>query len=231
MNFYLSRKLTWTLRLLCGAALAISGYLTWVALNKSDVAGCRGSVFDCDHVLSSRWSMWFAAPVAMGAVGLYALAIVALGFCGANASEFQRRFALPTITVCGLAAGLSAIWFVSLQVLAIGHFCSYCLAAHACGLLIATLIIWKRPLGTSRTAAFSTCSVACVSVLIGGQLLTPPPPAFHIEYHVRADQAGSAMSPNLVDTPDSEIFVSPDASFIEAPDFDDEIFEAPVVDD
>ncbi|NQV26774.1 MAG: vitamin K epoxide reductase family protein [Rhodopirellula sp.] len=231
MNSYLSRKLIWTLRLLCGVALVISGYLTWVALNKSNVAGCGGSIFDCDHVLSSRWSMWFAAPVATGALGLYTLAIVALGFCGANASESQRRFALPTLTVCGLAAGLSAIWFVSLQIFAIGHFCSYCLAAHTCGLLIATLLIWKRPLGTSRTAAFSTCSVACVFVLIGGQLLTPPPPTFHTEYHVSAHQTGPTMSPDLVDAPDSEIFMSPDANLFEAPDFDDQIFEAPVIDD
>jgi hypothetical protein len=91
MHSYLSLKLTWTLRLLCSVALAISGYLTWVALHKSDVAGCGGSVFDCDHVLSSRWSMWFAAPVAMGAVGLYAISILALGFCTANASECIRR--------------------------------------------------------------------------------------------------------------------------------------------
>jgi uncharacterized membrane protein len=201
-----------------------------VALNKSGVAGCGGSVFDCDHVLSSRWSMWFTAPVAMGAVGLYTIAIVALGFCGANASESQRRFALPTFTVCGLAAGLSAIWFVSLQVFAIGHFCSYCLAAHACGLLIATLVIWKRPLGTRRTITFSTCSAACVSVLIGGQLLTPPPPTFHTEYHVSADKTAGTMSPDSGVKLDSEVFLSPDAGFFEAPDLDDEIFEAPVVD-
>ncbi len=230
MNSYLSRKLTWTLRLLCGVALAISGYLTWVAFNKSEVAGCGGSVFDCDHVLSSRWSIWFTVPVALGAVGLYITAIVALGFCGLNASESHRRFALPTFMVCGLAAGLSAIWFVSLQVFAIGHFCSYCLAAHACGLLIATLIIWKRPLGTRRTTAFSTCSMTCVSVLIGGQLLTPPPPTFHTEYHASSDRAAGTMSPDLVVNPDSEVFMSPDADVFEAPDFDNEIFEAPSVD-
>jgi uncharacterized membrane protein len=223
MNSVLSQKLIWTLRILCGVALTISGYLTWVALNKSGVAGCGGSVFDCDHVLSSRWSMWFSAPVATGAVGLYSVAIVALGFCSSNRSEAQRRFAWPTFTVCGIAAGLSAIWFVSLQVFAIGHFCSYCLAVHACGLLIATLIIWKRPLGTGRTAAFSTCSAVCVSVLIGGQLMTPPPPIFHTEYHVSADQIAATISPDLAGTSDPEIFMSPAADVFEAPGFDDDI--------
>ena len=231
MNSLLSQKLIWTLRALCGVALTISGYLTWVALNKSGVAGCGGSVFDCDHVLSSRWSMWFTTPVAMGAVGLYSVAIVALAFCTSNASETQRRFALPTVTICGLAAGLSAIWFVSLQVFAIGHFCSYCLAAHACGLLVATLIIWKRPLGTSRTVAFSTCSLACVFVLVGGQLLMPPPPTFHTEYHASADQNGATISSDRVSLSRSEVFASPDADVFAAPGFDDDVFEAPSVDD
>lgn len=231
MKSLLSKKMIWALRLLCGVALTISGYLTWVALNKSGVSGCGGSVFDCDHVLSSRWSMWFSAPVAMGAVGLYSVAIVALGFCSSNRSEAQRRFALPTFTICGITAGLSAIWFVSLQVFAIGHFCSYCLAAHGCGLLIATLIVWKRPLGTVRTAAFSTCSAVCVSVLIGGQLMTPPPPTFQTEYHVSADQVAATISPGLARTSDPEIFASPDADVFEAPGFDDDVFEAPAFDD
>lgn len=231
MNSVLSQKLTWTLRLLCSVALTISGYLTWVALNKSGVAGCGGSVFDCDHVLSSRWSMWLTAPVAMGAVGLYSVALVSLVFCTAKASEKHRRLAVPTFTVCGIAAGLSAVWFVSLQIFAIGHFCSYCLAAHACGLLIATLIIWKRPLGTSRTAAFSACSLACVFALIGGQLLTPPPPTFHTEYHASADQVAAMISPELAGASEPEIFASPDADVFEAPGFDNDVFEAPSIDE
>lgn len=231
MNSYLSRKLVWTLRALCCVALAISGYLTWAALNKSGVAGCGGSVFDCDHVMSSRWSIWFAAPVSMGAIGLYVTALMALGFCGARASERQRRFALRTLTTCGVAAGLAAVWFISLQVFAIGHFCSYCLAAHACGLLIAAAIIWKRPLGTRPTAAFSGFSAAGVLVLIGGQLLTPPPPTFHTEYHASSDQIAARIRPDPIDSHDSDVFESPDADVFEAPDFDDDVFEAPAFGD
>ena len=228
MSSYLSQKLVWTLRALCSVALVISGYLTWVALNKSGVAGCGGgSAFDCDHVLSSRWSNWFAAPVAMGATGLYTLVIVALGFCGTRASDRQRQFALRVLTTCGLAAGLAAVWFVSLQIFAIGHFCSYCLAAHGCGLLVAALILWKRPLGTRPTAAFSAVSAAAVGVLIGGQLLTPPPPTFQTEYHASADPVAARILPDGADEADSDVFESPDADVFEAPDFDDDVFEAP----
>jgi uncharacterized membrane protein len=231
MNLHLSQKLVWTLRVLCGVALVISGYLTWVALNKSGVAGCGGSVFDCDHVLSSRWSNWFVVPVATGATGLYTLAIVALGFCGSRSSEQQRRFALPVLTTCGLAAGLAAVWFISLQIFAIGHFCSYCLAAHGCGLLVSALILWKRPLGTRPTAAFSTVSAAVVCVLIGGQLLTTPPPTFQTEYHASADSVAARILPDGAEEADSDVFESPDADVFEAPDFDDDVFEAPTFDE
>lgn len=231
MNSHLSRKLVWTLRGLCCVALAISGYLTWVVFNQSAVAGCGGSIFDCDHVLSSRWSKLFSAPVSLGAVGLYVTALVALGFSGARASERQLRFALPTLTTCGVAAGLAAVWFISLQVFAIGHFCSYCLAAHACGLLIASLILWKRPLGMKHTATFSGCSAVCVAVLIGGQVLTPPPPTFRTEYHVSDDRSATNISTDLSGLSDADVFQSPDTDVFEAPDFDDDIFEAPVVND
>ncbi|MDA0284051.1 MAG: vitamin K epoxide reductase family protein [Planctomycetota bacterium] len=231
MYSHLSQKLIWTLRVLCSVALIISGYLAWVALNKSGVAGCGGSVFDCDHVLSSRWSNWFAAPVSLGAIGLYTLTIVALGFCGTRASERQQRFALRVLTTCGLTAGLAAVWFISLQVFAIGHFCSYCLAAHACGLLIATVILWQRPMGTGSTIKFSAVSAAGVAVLIGGQLLTPPPPTFQIEYHASAVPKSAHLPPGLVDKGDSQLFAAPDADVFEAPDFDEDVFEAPTLDD
>ena len=231
MNSHLSLRLVWTLRILCCVALAISGYLTWAAFNKSGVAGCGGSVFDCDHVLSSRWSNWFMVPVSVGAIGIYVLAIVALSSCGIRASERRRRFALQLLTMCGLAAGFAAVWFISLQVFAIGHFCSYCLAAHSCGLALATAILWKRPLGTSRTAAFSLVSAAGVSVLIGGQLMTPPPPTFHTEYHVSVDQVSARIQPSMIHESDSQVSESPDADVFAAPDFDDDVFEAPAFDD
>lgn len=231
MNPHLSDRLVWTLRILCCVALAISGYLTWAALNKSGVAGCGGGAFSCDHVLSSRWSNWFMVPVSMGAIGLYLLTIVALSFCGIRASDRLRDVALRLLTMCGLAAGFAAVWFISLQIFAIGHFCSYCLAAHGCGLAIATTILWKRPLGTRHTAAFSLVSAAGVLVLIGGKLLTPPPPKFHTEYHVSVDQASAGSQRRLVDESRFHASESTDADVFEAPDFGDDVFEAPAFDD
>lgn len=248
MKSYLTPKIVWPLRLLCCVALGISAYLTWAALNKSGVAGCGGSVFSCDHVLSSRWSNWFSIPVAMGAMGLYAAMIVALSFCGEKTSETFRRLALRILTMSGLAAGLAAIWFISLQVFAIGHFCSYCLGAHACGLIIATMILWKRPLGTRPTAAFSTASMAGVAVLIGGQILTPPPPTFHVEYHASTGRVAATIEPErpsqrdksssaetespVTEAPnDSDVFEAPGEDVFEAPAVDDDVFEAPTFND
>lgn len=239
MNASPPQKLVWTLRLLCSIALAISGYLTWAALNKTGVAGCGGSVFDCDHVLSSKWSSWFVMPVSAGALGLYSVAIGALAFCGQRAMPRQREFAWKAFTACGLAAGLAAIWFISLQVFVIGHFCSYCLVAHACGLVIAGTLLWKRPLGTGLTAKLGSLSAAGVTALIGGQLLTPEPQTFLEEFHVSADPVAARISPAPGDTeseifeaPGEDIFEAPSDDVFEAPSFDDDdIFEAPTFDD
>lgn len=239
-----SQKLVWILRLLCGIALSISGYLTWVALNKTGVAGCGGSVFDCDHVLGSQWSSFFAVPVAAGALGLYSVALGALAFGGANALPKQRELAWRVFTVCGLAAGLAAVWFISLQVFSIGHYCSYCLVAHTCGLVISSLLLWQRPLGTRPTALLSSLSAAGVAVLIGGQMMTPPPPTFYVEYHAEADSAAARVRPDtttssiesdddVFEAPGDDIFEAPDADVFEAPDVDDDddVFEAPTFDD
>ena len=47
-------------------ALGISGYLSYASLTSSDIAGCSGGqVFDCGHVLSTKWSKWFGVPVSL----------------------------------------------------------------------------------------------------------------------------------------------------------------------
>jgi len=124
-------------------------------------------------------------------------------------------------------------------VFSIGHYCSYCLGAHACGLIIASVILWKRPLGNRSTAAFSTASLAGVALLIGGQVLTPPPQTFHIEYHASTGQVAPRISPERpvrAEETDSEVFESPLAEdtaddVFEAPVDDGDIFEAPAFDD
>ena len=129
-----SRLFTWTLRILCGTALVITGYLAITALRLEDVAGCSGTYWDCSHVLHSRWSKVLTLPVSVPAFGLYTVLLAALTVCRRPASRSRLIWAWGIVTVGAIAAGLAAIWFTSLQVFSVGHLCAYCLAAHACGL-------------------------------------------------------------------------------------------------
>ncbi|MGD9858070.1 MAG: vitamin K epoxide reductase family protein [Planctomycetaceae bacterium] len=192
-------QLIWGLRLLCGAALLVSGYLAVTALRSEQVAGCGGGVvFDCGHVLTSRWSRIFGLPVSVPAVLLYGGMLGALCFCRSAKSASVRRRAWDAVVTGAMAAGLAAVWFVSLQMLAIGHLCLYCLAAHTCGLAMCGAILWWRPVGNRRTALLSGVSAAGVSLMIGAQLLATPPATYTIETHTPEQQpADRPLSPEF----------------------------------
>ena len=175
-----SRLFTWTLRILSGIALAITGYLAITALRMEDVAGCSGTYWDCSHVLHSRWSKVLTLPVSVPAFAMYTVVLASLVVCRQPGP--RSRWAWGIITVGSIAAGLAAIWFISLQVFALGHLCAYCLGAHACGLLLMLAIVWKAPLGARMTAKLASLSVLGVGALIASQALAAPPQTYKIEH-------------------------------------------------
>jgi uncharacterized membrane protein len=194
----------WTLRLLCAVALGVTGYLSYVALMAGEVAGCSGGeVFDCGHVLTSRWSKLFHWPVSVPAFALYAALFVALAVCRSTTPRTRRSsIAWSVVTVGSIAAGLAALWFIGLQIFAIRHLCIYCLVAHACGIALCAAILWKRPLGAKATAALSMLSIIGVSSLIGGQVFAKPPETFKIERFAEVP-AMEAAPASTFDAPDA----------------------------
>ena len=167
-------------------AIAVSGYLAYVALTSSKIAGCGGGrLFNCGHVISSRWSLWLGMPVSLLAVGLY-LGLLGSLFVGASKmfSDSLRHVGWAVTSTFAIAAGLSAIWFVAIQVFVLNHLCTYCLVAHTCGLVAASVCIWLRPIGFAGMKMISIASIAGVVVLIGGQLFTETPKTYRIEQHV-----------------------------------------------
>ena len=177
----------WVLVLAIASAIALasSGYLTYVALTSSKIAGCGGGrLFNCGHVISSRWSLWFGIPVSLLAVGLY-LGLVISMLVGASQkfSSSVRHVGWAITSILAIAAGLSAIWFISLQVFVLNHLCTYCLVAHACGLIAASAVLWLKPIGLAGMKTISIASLVGFVVLVGGQLLTEPPKTYRIEQH------------------------------------------------
>ena len=186
---------TIVMALLCAVALSISGYLAWTALQAGEVFGCGGGqVFDCSHILTSHWSKVFSIPVSVPAFGLYASLLAVLAFMRPSAPEPIIRMGWTVLVPGAVAAGLAALWFVGLQIFAIGHYCPYCLVAHTCGLALAAIVLFSNPLQKLTVAKLSTLGLLATGGLVAAQLLTPEQDAFKIERYTSQPSADGSMA-------------------------------------
>ena len=182
------RPFTWLLRGLCCVALGVTGYLVVTALRAGDVAGCGGgAVWDCDLALHSRWAKVLSVPVSVPAFGLYAVLLTSLAFCRPTVSRSGQHLAWGIVTASAFAAGLAAVWFIGLQVFAVGHLCIYCIAAHLCGLALSMAILWKRPMVGRGTAKLAGVGALGVSLLIATQVFSAPQQTYVVEHYDLAE--------------------------------------------
>ena len=208
-----SRKALIVIGIACAIAFAASSYLGWVALTSSKVAGCGGGkLFNCGHVISSRWSLWMGIPISLIAATTYVwmsvnVAVVSM----AKAPKWDRtvRWSWFAIFTSALSAGLAAIWFVSLQVFVLNHLCTYCLVAHGCGLVAAATVLMARPLGWKPIRSAGAFAVVGFVALAGVQLVSEDPATYRIETFEAPAKSDAATE-------------------FEAPVFEAPIFEAPV---
>lgn len=211
----------WILAICCIVAISISGYLTWVSFTSSKIAGCGGGVFDCSHVTTSKWSMWMGVPVSLLAIGSYLWLATALVFAVFQTSPIVKRFAWTAVMIFALSAGLAAVWFTGLQVFVLKHFCSYCLVAHACGIVAAVIAVWKIPNSKDILKFAAPLAAIGIAALVVGQIYQAEPEKFRIETF----EAVPVMSETF-DAP----FAAPTESVSEGSDSSDSaVFEAPVV--
>ncbi|MEO9591640.1 vitamin K epoxide reductase family protein [Rhodopirellula bahusiensis] len=177
------RVSSWWLMLACSiVALGTSSYLAYSSFTQSPVAGCSGgSVFDCGHVLHSRWSKVATIPVSVPAILTHVSVIALLLF--RPISLFWKRVRWGALGVAALSAGGAALWFLGLQVFALGHLCPYCMVAHVAGLVLAGTFLYSRPLQTPSLRYLSTAAVAGLAAMITLQVSTQPPETFEVIEH------------------------------------------------
>lgn len=137
-------RLLLLLRLLLAGAAAISIYLAWASFGGNSVAGC-GPDSGCDKVLGSRWSNWFGIPVSIPAILLYGLMLAATLRLTPRATPGQQRRAWTLLIPAAWAVLGAVVWFVSLQLFTIKAVCPFCMAAHACGLVAAVIVLASAP--------------------------------------------------------------------------------------
>ena len=159
--------------------LSINGLLLWwkLADPAASIAGCGGGG-GCNEVLSSRGSQVFGLPVTLLGVLIYLL----LGWAILWSKPFIAAF-------CYTAIVGSAIWLIIVQALLLRHFCPWCMAAHALGILIAVLG-WTAHPWDERSRRGLLAGVAVAFGLALAQLYGPVPVTHRIEKEMAALPAG-----------------------------------------
>lgn len=208
------RVTAWWTMLACSViALGTSSYLAYSSFTSSPVAGCSGgSVFDCGHVLHSRWSKVATVPVSVPAILTHISVIALLLF--RPISLTWRRVRSGALGVAALTAGGAALWFLGLQVFALGHLCPYCIVAHIAGLVLAGTYLYSRPIHAPSLRYIGTAAAAGLAVLITLQVATEPPPTFEVIEH--SAQPATFSAPSAGES--SETFAAP--GVFEAPSGD-----------
>ena len=159
----------WLVRLLALVAGGCAAYLAYVTVTGATAAGCGDTAqFDCGSVLASPHATWLGIPVSSAAVIVY-LAIFAV--------TWIRIRTWPLLIFGVTTAGSSGLWFIAQQV-ATEQFCPYCLATHACGLLLVGAVIGRlvanSAKSTVRTAVVSAAlGLVPTGLLVVGQTLFP----------------------------------------------------------
>src|SRR3954470_20254307 len=136
-----STPLRWTVRVLAWLAFGVASYLAWHAMTQTAVAGCgMGSAAGCDEVLTSSWSKWLGIPVAALGLAFYAAIATFSILLGLRNPAISRWISTAFITL-SIAAGIASLWFIGIQVLALGKFCPYCLVTDACGIALGIIAV------------------------------------------------------------------------------------------
>jgi uncharacterized membrane protein len=131
----------WVLRVLAWLAFGVSAYLAWHAVNESSVAGCSfGDHNSCDIVLGSSWSKWFDVPVAVIGLACYAT-LAGLSVVLELRNATLGRWVNTAFVMLSVLAAAASVWFIGLQIFAIGHFCIYCLVVDTCGIALGAIAV------------------------------------------------------------------------------------------
>ncbi len=182
-------------------ALCTSCYLAWASITSSPVAGCgSGSIFDCSHVLHSRWSTIFSIPVSIPAIATHLLLLSMLLSKSIPEKWQQVRWGL--VGFACLSSSAAALWFIGLQVFWIEHLCPYCMVAHTGALILGGLFLWSRPVRANTLRWVAGGAVAGIAGLILLQSLSAAPQTHEIiEFPTSKENESTSDEPMLFEAP------------------------------
>ena len=128
-------------------AIGIAGYLAIASWSGGGVAGCgNDGMISCDHVISSKWSRWLEIPVGVLAMVAYLLIFILTWFVSKRSQRIVHSASWSMVIVMAVSCLGAAVWFIGLQAIAIQNICIYCMLVHACGVIIAVLLLSGIPI-------------------------------------------------------------------------------------
>ena len=128
--------------------LGVSGVLLSASLGAgAGLPGCGAGSSACSHVLASRWSQWLGVPVSSVSMLVYAGVLLATTQLHPHRDLDRQRSAWTLLLLLGVLVFGAALWFIGLQAFVLRTICPYCLAVHACGLLVGALVFVAAPVG------------------------------------------------------------------------------------
>lgn len=175
MNTASSQRVKVATILLAALAAGLAGLLLYQSQSSQALPGCDGGS-GCDTVLSSKWSLWLGIPVSLLAMLVYT-AMLAAAVARDPSVKRPQPAATATMALTAIAAIAAALWFVGVQVVAIGALCKYCIATHAVGVTAAALCLTVALPQLKQKALASTALAAfgLTTILIAGQLIGEAP--------------------------------------------------------
>ena len=221
-----SRKQLAVLAIPMLVAFGISSYLTYASMTSSPIAGCGGGkVFDCGHVLYSKWSKLAGIPVSSLALLTYVAMLIATAIVSINRFSNQTRHnAWMTVTGLSIAASLAAAYFVFLQVVVLKHLCAYCLVAHGCGLAIVFAVLSLYRIPTRRLTFVASVAAIGLTVMVAIQINTKPPKKYVIQSYQAVAHVGNRVEVQS----EFESNAGDGDEFFAPPVDEDELFAPPV---
>jgi uncharacterized membrane protein len=160
----------WALLAVSCLGIALTGYLSWVALSGGSVRGCPAGG-GCDLVLTSRWATLLGLPTSLWGLFAYA-ALAAISFVKRADRHWSYAWTVAFFGVC------YSVYLTVISLTMLGSACPYCLTSLALMAATVALVVVQRPPQMAqrswlRLVAPRAALAAVVILLVHGNYVRP----------------------------------------------------------
>ena len=181
----------WALLALSCLGIALTAYLSWVALSGGSVRGCPAGG-GCDLVLTSRWATLLGLPTSLWGLFAYT-ALAAISFVKRADRHWSYAWTVAFFGVC------YSLYLTVVSLTILGSACPYCLTSLALMTATVALVVVQRPSELAqrswlRLVAPRAALAAVMILLVHGNYVAP-----QVEAEGPEDPMVRALAEHLTD--------------------------------